>query len=538
MSTAADRPEAPRFAVLGSYLRNRGLREGLFVITLAAVVLGGTLAFLVLRTLGEAPGIADRAAVDGLLGLLAVLSLIAIVLGHRRIQDLNKEIRARRKAETIVAALARQDALTGLPNREDLAERLCAMMESDRAERFALLRVDLARFKPTNELYGQRVGDQILTECAERLLAVLGPQYGLARFGEDDFAVLQPKIDSLDDPARLARRIVVALEEPFLIAGRSIKLGAKIGIAIAPDDAERSDDLVRRAALALGHAKKEKGSSVRFFSPDMDADQERRARIEQEFRVAVASSSFRLQYQPVVGSDDGRARGFEALARWRSPLLGDVPPTLFISIAEECGLMREPSDQMLRSACADAVRWPDGLKLTFNLSESELFDPALGLRVLGVLGQTGLAPGRLELDVNESALGGDLSVARRVFGELRAAGVGIALDGFGSGLASVSQLLALRFDKIKIAREIVQQLDRNPESVVVAKGIVSLATGLGLRTAAVGVETAAQLEQLRIVGCPEWQGFLCAKPMPAAEIHAFLRRGARTQKAESAAAKA
>jgi EAL domain-containing protein (putative c-di-GMP-specific phosphodiesterase class I) len=258
----------------------------------------------------------------------------------------------------------------------------------------------------------------------------------------------------------------------------------------------------------------------------MDADEERHARVEHEFRLAVASSSLRLHFQPVVTCDGCGIVGFEALARWKSPTLGDVPPGVFVPIAEECGLVREVSEQLLRRACASAVSWPNEVRLMFNLAGPELQDPGLALRVLHVAAETGLDPRRLELEVCESALGGDVAIAKAVFSELRQAGVRIALDGFGSGLATVSQLLALRFDRVKMSREIVGRLDDNAEGVVVAKGIVSLTTALGIDLSAVGVETQQQLTHLREVGCREWQGFLYAKPMAAGMLPALLRRSA------------
>jgi predicted signal transduction protein with EAL and GGDEF domain len=345
----------------------------------------------------------------------------------------------------------------------------------------------------------------------------------LARIGGDEFAVILPKIGSPDEAAALASRIAGTIAEPFLIAGTETALGVGIGIALSPDDGITADDLVRRADLALYRAKADGRSMIHFFEPAMDAHVERRSAIESELRAAIAANLIEVHYQPLVNLGASRVIGFEALARWASPALGQVSPATFITIAEETGLIHRLGDQLLRTACRDATAWPDDITLAFNISPTQLRDPTLGLRVLGILGETGLAPSRLELEITESAIVGDGELAQHTIDELRAAGVRVALDDFGTGYATMSQLLSFRFDKIKIDRSFVGNLGNDAGSEVIVRAIIGLAHGLGLTTTAEGIETAGQLADLKADGCREGQGYLFGKAIPASQIADLLR---------------
>jgi predicted signal transduction protein with EAL and GGDEF domain len=336
---------------------------------------------------------------------------------------------------------------------------------------------------------------------------------------------VQFNVGSLEAPTRLARRIVVAAGEPIAVAGKKTTLELDIGIAVAPTDGTAADVLIRRAELSLHRANADEQPAVRFFEPNMDAHVEKRARLERDLRVAIAVSAVAPHYQPIVDLADGRVIGFEGLARWKHPQLGWVPPTSFIAIAEECGLIRELGDQLLRRACRDATSWPTDLKLTFNISPYQLRDRALGMRILSILAETKLDPRRIEIEISE--LTGDIATAREVISELRRAGVCVALDDFGIGYATVSQLLTLRFDKIKIARSIVQGLGKDANSAVIIKALTGLATALVLSVAAKGIEKPQQLAQLKSAGCLEGQGFLFGQAIAPTEIPALLRRGPR-----------
>jgi len=464
--------------------------------------------------------------VDDAIFVVFTISIAMMIFAWRRVRDLGSEIKARRAAEDAARKLARHDPLTGLPNRRYFTEKLDEALHSVIADgrRAAVLMLDLDGFKAINDMHGHLAGDKALAKFAERIsMAAKGAL--VARVGGDEFSIVMPKITSLDDPAGLARRISKAVTEPFQIAGTETALGVGIGIgiAVAPDDGTTADDLVRRADLALYRAKAEGRSFTRFFEPAMDAHVERRTVVERELRAAIAAQSIEAHYQPLVHLDGDRIIGFEALARWNSPTLGTVFPNVFIAVAEECGLINQLGDQLLRAACREAMSWPNDFTLAFNISPVQLRDATLGLRVLAILGETGFPPARLELEITESAIVGDALLAQRTIDELRSAGVRIALDDFGTGYATMSQLLAFRFDKIKIDRSFVDKLGTDAESAVIVRAIIGLAKGLGLTTTAEGIETNVQLADLKAQGCIEGQGYLFGKAMPAAQIPELLR---------------
>lgn len=463
--------------------------------------------------------------VDDIIFVLFVLSAAMMVYRFRRYQDLSHEIKARISAELEARNLARHDPLTGLPNRRFFAEKLdeCLRGASD-TQRLAVLMLDLDGFKAVNDTHGHAAGDKALGEFARRVAGLLRADSVLARIGGDEFAIIMPRIDSLDDPTNLARRIAAAIAEPFVIDNAAVELGVGVGIAIAPNDGIDADELVRRADRALYRAKGAGRSSVRFFEPEMDAHVERRIQIERELRSAIASNVVVPHYQPLVSLDGNRIIGFQALARWENAGLGYIPPDVFIPIAEETGLINVLGDQLLRRACLDANAWPAGFVLAFNVSPVQLRDPMLGLRILSILGQTGFSPRRLEIEITESALVENVKVAQTVIDDLRRAGVRIALDDFGTGYATLTQLLSFHLDKIKIDRSFVSHLDKSEDSQVIVRAILGLAKGFGLTTTAEGVEDAGQLACLKANGCEEGQGYLFSKAIPAAEIPALLNR--------------
>ncbi len=504
--------------------RRRDLRDGI-------AIFGVALAIYAWAHFGDVPpklfqfGL-DYAnwEVDDMIFVVFILSVALMVFAWRRVRDLGNEIKARRAAEAAARKLARHDPLTGLPNRRYFNEKLDLALHNVMTDggRAAVLMLDLDGFKAINDAHGHLVGDKALIEFTERITATAKGAL-VARVGGDEFSIIQPKINSLDEPAGLARRIAKVVAEPFKIAETEATLGVGIGIAVAPDDGMTADDLIRRADLALYRAKAEGRSSTRFFEPAMDAHVERRTAIERELRAAIAARRIEVHYQPLIHLDGNRIIGFEALARWESPTLGTMFPSVFIAMAEECGLIHRLGDQLLLAACREAVNWPDDLTLAFNISPVQLRDPTFGLRVLAILGETGLPPTRLELEITENAIVGDALPAQRMIDELRAAGVRIALDDFGTGYATMSQLLAFRFDKIKIDRSFVNKLGNDADSKVIVRAIIGLANGLGLATTAEGIETGIQLADLKAGGCTEGQGFLFGKAIPAAQIADLLR---------------
>jgi diguanylate cyclase (GGDEF)-like protein len=467
----------------------------------------------------------DDWKIDDCIFMMFTLGIACVIYGFRRYLDLSHEIKARRSAEMEARNLARHDPLTGLPNRRFFAEKLeeCLRNVSE-TQRVAILMLDLDGFKTVNDTHGHAVGDRALCEFSDRVSNILPPDAVLARIGGDEFGLIIPIINSLDEPATLARRIAATVAEPFTIENVAAEFGVGVGIAIAPNDGTDPDELLKHADRALYRAKGAGRSSVRFFEPEMDAHVERRIQIERELRKAIASNGVVPHYQPLVSLDGNSIIGFEALARWDSEDLGSIPPGIFIPIAEETGLINALGDQLLRRACLDANAWPGDLILAFNVSPIQLRDPTLGLRILSILGQTGFNPRRLEIEITESGLVENVGVAQTVIDGLRQAGVRIALDDFGTGYATLTQLLSFHLDKIKIDRSFVSRLDESEDSQVIVRAILGLAKGFGLTTTAEGIEDAEQLARLKESGCVEGQGYLFGKAVPAAEIPALLKR--------------
>ena len=505
--------------------RRRDKRDAIVILGIAALTYAmGTFYDVALTLFQFGIDHADREA-DDIIFVVFVIGIAMTVYGFRRYQDVSRESKARIIAELEARNLARHDPLTGLPNRRSFEEKLEECLGANSAtHQVAVLMLDLDGFKMVNDTYGHAVGDKALSEFAHRVSKVLRAGAFLARIGGDEFAIIKPKIDSLDDPTNLARRIAATVAEPFVIGNVTADFGVGIGIAVAPNDGVVADELVRRADRALHRAKAAGRSSVRFFESEMDTHVELRIQIERDLRSAIASNNIVPHYQPLVSLKGNRIIGFEALARWENRDLGFVPPDVFIPIVEDSGLINTLSDQLFRRACLDANAWPATFVLAFNVSPVQLRDPTLGLRLLSILGQTGFSPRRLEIEITESALVENIGVAQNVIDELRQAGVRIALDDFGTGYATLSQLLSFHLDKIKIDRSFVSRLDKSEDSQVIVRAILGLAKGFGLTTTAEGVEDAGQLTYLKANGCTEGQGYLFSKAIPAADIPALLNR--------------
>jgi diguanylate cyclase (GGDEF)-like protein len=519
-------PQLPHAAFANWFdWRRRDTRDAVVILGIAVLAyVVGTVYDFALKLFQFGIDYADWEA-DDVIFVVFVVGIAMIVYGFRRYQDMSHEITARISTEQEALNLARHDPLTGLPNRRFFAEKLDDYLrDASATQRVAVLMLDLDGFKAINDMHGHAVGDKALTEFARRIALILRTDSILARIGGDEFAIIKPNINSLDDPTNLARRIASAIAKPFVIGDVSAELGVGVGIAVAPDDGIDPDELVRRADRALYRAKAAGRSSVRFFEPNMDTYVERRIQIEREFRIAIASNSIVPHYQPLVSLNGNRIIGFEALARWESEGLGYIPPDVFIPIAEETGLIKALGDQLLRRACLDANAWPENFVLASNISPVQLRDPTLGLRIISILGQTGFSPRRLEIEITEGALIENIEVARTVIDELRVAGVRIAIDDFGTGYATLAQLLSFHLDKIKIDRSFVSRLNSSADSLVIIRAIIGLAKGLGLTTTAEGIEDVEQLECLKFNGCTEGQGYLFSKAVPAAEIPALLGR--------------
>ncbi|WP_421917202.1 putative bifunctional diguanylate cyclase/phosphodiesterase [Mesorhizobium sp.] len=457
--------------------------------------------------------------------LAVLLGFVGLILfGVRRLQEMRREIRARQHAEDRAQHLALADALTGLPNRRQFGNRLLASLGGN-AGSFALMMIDLDRFKPVNDVFGHGVGDKVLIAFARRASAIVGTGAMLARFGGDEFALFLPAADT-EEPARVARRLLALFERPFDIDDVQVTLGASIGISMAPQDATDPEELLRRADIALYRAKVNGRGNFCFFEPDMDAQVQKRARIERDLRKAIADGTVRPHYQPIVDLKSGLIIGFEALARWDHPEFGQLEPEQFIGIAEDGGLIIPLSAHLLRIAARDATQWPVDAKLCFNISRVQLADPLMVPRILQILGETGLSPTRLEVEISEQVLVGDIVAAKEAFAAFRTAGVRIALDDFGTGNSSLQHLRACNFDRLKIDRSFVMSMAGSEEATSLVNAILGLSKALGLPVTAEGIESEALIEQLYEGGCSEGQGFRFSEAVPQEQAIRLLGQSA------------
>ncbi len=492
-----------------------------------ALVIGGStfLAFVFASHFGafEAIGAFAEAheswQLDEVITLLLLGGMASFVFGLRRYADLRRETSRRRRAEAEVHRLAYDDALTGLPNRRAFQLRLDNAIEQAGGAHssFALMLFDLDHFRFVNDLHGHEAGDRLLVSVADRLRPVLLPDDMLARLGGDEFAVIARSAADSGEAARLAHRIIRAVSEPVVLDDRQMEVGASIGLALYPADGVAPESLLRRADIALYRAKQEGRGGSRFFEASMDQLIGERATMERALRVAIRENRIGVAFQSLFDLKTGSIVGFEALARWTDADLGEVPAAAFIQVAEDSGLITQLSDQLLRKACSEAVKWPPHVTLSFNISSTQLRDRLLGLRIVEILAETGLRPGRLEIEITESALVREQAVAHRMLEELRAAGIRVALDDFGTGYSNLAQLTRFKFDRIKIDRSFIGQLFGSGQQSTLVRAVLGLASGLGIATTAEGVESEGQLAFLRAEGCDLGQGFLFSKAVSGAD---------------------
>jgi diguanylate cyclase (GGDEF)-like protein len=430
-------------------------------------------------------------------------------------------------SQTRARHLALHDALTDLPNRVLLAERLNqALVHARRhGDAPAVLCLDLDRFKEVNDALGHPMGDLLLREVAARLRACTRETDTVARLGGDEFAVVQVGASQPAEAEALCRRLLEVLGAPCRLDGHEVVVGASVGVALAPVDGDEPATLLRHADIALYRAKGEGRGTFRFFEEGMNRELQARRALERDLRRALDEGRFELHYQPQVELGSGRTVGVEALLRWRHPERGSVPPNDFIPLAEETGLIVPIGAWVLRTACAQALAWP-GLRVAVNLSAAQFRQPGLAETVAQALRETGLEPDRLELEITEGVLLEDTVAAVTTLHALRGLGVRIAMDDFGTGYSSLSYLRRFPFDKIKIDKSFVADLDggRSADAAAIVRAVVSLGSSLGMTTTAEGIEAEAQAELLRAEGCDEVQGYHFGRPMPPADLTRWLER--------------
>jgi len=423
-----------------------------------------------------------------------------------------EDITEQRRAEKRIAHIAHHDSLTGLHNRAAFSDYLATTIdETVRAGgTFAILCLDLDRFKEVNDLYGHLVGDALLREVARRLQAVAADIF-LARVGGDEFILIIVGDAQAAVVGELALQLRAALSGDIEIAGRQLRIGLSIGIASCPVDGTDPATLLANADVALYRAKAEGRDAIRFFEADMAAQLRDRRELQHDLQSALANNELRLDYQPLARID-GEIVGFEALVRWHHPSRGVVAPGIFIPLTEENGLIVAMGEWILRTACREAASWPNQLQISINLSPVQFRNDDIVRLVHGTLIETGLDAGRLELEITEGVLIDDFSRAVSILRRLKSLGVRIALDDFGTGYSSMSYLQAFPFDMIKIDRSFISNLERSPQSKALLRGVIGLARGLELPVTAEGVETRTQLDVLTRAGCDLVQGFLIGRP--------------------------
>jgi diguanylate cyclase (GGDEF)-like protein/PAS domain S-box-containing protein len=442
----------------------------------------------------------------------------------RYLLSLSEDITERKQAEARIEHMARYDALTDLPNRVAFVEHLTRAIGSAKESResFAVLSIDLDRFKEVNDMFGHAVGDDVLRELSQQLRKFAGDAY-LARLGGDEFTLITPNGDQPALAEILARRLQAAIVTDLDLNGQHLRVGVSIGIAIFPADGADATTLLNNADAALYRAKTAGPGKTRFFELEMDNRQRERRAIQHELDSAVARNEFRLFYQPQA-KIDGEVTGFEALVRWHNPQRGMVSPATFIPVAEESGLIMQIGEWVLREACREAASWPHPLQIAVNLSPIQFRHGDLAGLVHSVLLETGLAPARLELEITEGVLVEDFGRGVSILRRLKTLGVRIAMDDFGTGYSSLSYLQSFPFDKIKIDQSFISKVTSNPQSAAIVRAVIGLAHGLNLPVLAEGVETRAQLEFLAAESCDEAQGYLLGRPHPIAEYSGLIRR--------------
>ena len=435
------------------------------------------------------------------------------------------DITDRCRAEARIEHMAMHDALTDLANRAQLTARLEQMLRNcGEGRSVAVHWLDLDRFKNVNDLHGHAAGDGVLKEVGARLRSCVRDGDVVARIGGDEFAVLQSNVRDARDASSLAHRILDCVTRPARVEGNLHMIGTSIGIALASSAEVAPDELLRNADFALYRAKNDGRGTVRFFEPAMNEEIIAAHKLDNDLRFALIGGRFELYYQPIMDLDRHRVASFEALIRWHHPTRGLVSPMDFIPAAERNGLIVPIGEWVIRKACEDAATWPTDVSVAVNLSPAQFKSGSLLESIENALAASGLAAGRLELEITESLLIEDPQTTTRLLREIKALGVRISMDDFGTGHSSLSYLSSFPFDKIKIDRSFIKDLPGRNESFAILRAITSLGQALGMTTTAEGVETQSQLDIAVEEGCSQVQGYFFSPPRPASEVPALLEQ--------------
>ena len=439
--------------------------------------------------------------------------------------DLQEDITEKCQAEQKITWLARHDTLTEIANRFDFRERLDTWFQKLQPDGdFALLWIDLDHFKEVNDTLGHPSGDALLKSVAKRLRGILREPDVVARLGGDEFAIIQSNVRTPTQAAKLAKRILRTVGQAHHVLGRKMTVNASIGIALAPTQGSNAEELLKNADLALYRAKASGRGGYAFYELERDQKTGEHRTLEADLRVALQQKQLELYYQPIVKLEREEVTGFEALMRWHHPQRGMIAPNDFIPLAEETGLIVEIGAWALNQACEQAACWPRGIKVTVNLSPLQFERGDLYRIVADALAASGLSPQRLELEITEGLLLRDEVKTHELLHKLRSLGVKIALDDFGTAYASLSYLRSFPFDKLKIDRTFIADLDvaKRKDSVAIIHAVAGLAKQMQMSTVAEGIETLEQLQAVSIAGCEEVQGFYFSRPVPESEVQSAL----------------
>jgi diguanylate cyclase (GGDEF)-like protein/PAS domain S-box-containing protein len=419
-----------------------------------------------------------------------------------------------RQTQERLTHLANVDVLSGLPNRGRVRQLLGEALRQATTGNVpcAIMFLDLDGFKPVNDTFGHPKGDAVLRAVAKRLVDEVGSDGHVGRMGGDEFAIVVPDAQGRKLVEELADRIIKSIREPYMIDQTEIRIGVSIGCAFGPIDGATVDDLILKADLALYQAKDAGRGCVRYFSSELQSEQEDRVRLETDLRSAIGARQFHLVFQPLINARTQKLVGFEGLIRWNHPQRGNVPPNMFISVAEESGLMPAIGEWVIDEACRAAASWPEPITVALNISPKQIL-PALPNIVSEALARHKLAGNRIELEVTEGVFLGDNGSTLDVLKRLRSLGVGIALDDFGTGYSSIGYLNKAIFHKLKIDGSFAREAGSRPENVAIIQSIVQLAKSFRMNVTAEGVETAEDFERMRDLGCDTIQGYLFGRPL-------------------------
>ncbi len=454
-----------------------------------------------------------------LAGVVSITLVIIASVGSAFLID----TRRLEEATSTYEHLALHDTLTGMPNRLFLGRSLePALAARGDGEQVAVFTIDLDRFKDVNDVHGHRAGDAVLRELALRIKSSLEENEFVARVGGDEFVAWKSGVHDRQQVEAFAARIRQVISRPFHWNHQVVLIGGSIGVALAPDDAASADDLIARADLAAYKAKGSGGAKLEFYSEGLEELSRARASMAIDLKSAIRNGELEIYFQPQNDTKTRKLRGFEALLRWHHPERGLVSPADFIPIAEETGLVLDIGRWVLEKSCEIAARWPDDISVAVNVSAKQVAQQTLPLEVSQVLAKTGLAPGRLEIELTESGLILDQTHALHVVTALKALGVSVAMDDFGTGYSSLSTLQTFPFDKIKIDREFISSLTGNVQSAAIVKSTILLGSSLSIPVLAEGVETEEQLSFLADEGCSSVQGYLFGRPVPLSDCEAMI----------------